>query len=193
MSTSANGLEKENDDTVSPLLQQANANSGITNANDLSDRQIELCNEHKKIVEETKSKMNFVVFLTIFLVIIWYMRYNIFVLYARTFYDNNTMISIIVYISEIYLACLSLFVGILSDRWRYDNLIVIVLLIDTICNVFQAIAWNFNILSIAFILGSPPFNTLAKAYVGTMLPNNDAKLVVGTLFFWTIIAGLLVQ
>ena len=159
----------------------------------ITDDQIPVCRQHGAILATTKKEMNHVLTLTIFYVISWYLRYTIVILYIRSYFTENlAMIALIIYLSELFHGVYSFILGYFSDRyWRYDYLIVLISCFDAICILFQAFAWNIVIFGIFFILSTPPFNTLTKAYVSKMLPNNESKkLTVGQFFLYTVVGSV---
>ena len=66
---------------------------------------------------------------------------------------------------------MSLVAGLLSDYWRFDNLICIVALLDVITFWIQATTISFTTLAIVYIIGSQPILTILFAYA-----KNDSTL-----------------
>ena len=148
------------------------------------DKRFELlCVSHSKMVNLMKDKFLKIAMVGVYFQCITFLKYNVLILYMRTFYSNTFIISIVIGFGTLSNGVFGLIFGYIGDSWkRFDHLIVICCIIDVICYSFQAFAPSFLIFSIFYILGTMPLVTIVNGYVTYMLPIYNAKNVIGITY-----------
>ena len=158
----------------------------------LTEKEYEISKKHKEIESTIGRNMSHVTVLAIFTALAYTLRCNIMVLYMRTFYDNTSLISIIVYISCLFAAFNSLGQSFVADHWKFDILIVFCAVLDIILFSFEAGAWSFTVISVCYILSGQPLASLVTGYLARMLPVTQSKRAISLyyqLFVLAYIAG----
>ena len=107
---------------------------------------------------------------------------NIVVLYARTFDDNTTLISWIVWFSSVSFSILSLILSSLADTVGFDALLFGAFIVAGIGVLMQAVASSFIIWGIGYILSRQPTLFIFIGYVAAMLPLIDSKQYTATFY-----------
>ena len=126
-------------------------------------------------LKETTKLCNHILYVVVSYAVTKAMRFNIFVLYARDFYDDTALISVFVYLNYVFCAIFSLIFGVAGNQWRFDVLIFIATLMDVITFWLEATTNNFWVLVIAYAVGGQPFLGIGLAWNIKMLPTYDNK------------------
>ena len=147
--------------------------------------------EHKQILSEVNGLFNRVLYIVFVCAVTYCMRGSIFILYARHFYDNTSTISIFIYLSYISSGIVSLSVGFIGNKWRFDILLIIGTILDVITFGMEATAVNFYMLVVAYAVGAQPFQTLMQSWILNMYPTYYAKIYRTKIIQYLIIGGLL--
>ena len=137
---------------------------------------------HASMLKETKTLMLHAVIVGGLAVITYGLRFNVVVLYAKSFLDNYSLISTITYISCLFGGAVCLVVGSIADKYRFDVLIILALLWNTIFWYGEAVSFNFAFFAITYILGGVDETSLCVGYVTRMLPVSESKHYVSTLY-----------
>ena len=176
-------MEPKNEETLmGDVSAQTNENLNSHEVFQITEKEHDLTKQHDKILTEIKTSMLRVTAVAIFVALGYTLRCNILVLYMRTFYDNTSLISIIMFMSCMFAGFDSLIQSFIADHWRFDTLIVISAFFDIITYSFEAGAWNFTVISAAYIISGQPIQGLSNAYVTRMLPVTYSKRQIGLYY-----------
>ena len=158
---------------------------------DNNDVLIALSRDHEKISKKSQEMLTKVVWVMFSFWITYSMRSNLVILYAETFYDNTSVISIFVYLSYISSAISSSIYGIVSDRWRVDYLLIIASIFDVLTFWLEATAPNFLVLGIAYSIGGQPFQAIAYAFNIKLIPTHYAQQIRGKMLQVSSVAAII--
>ena len=117
---------------------------------------------------------------------------TIFVLYAHTFYNNSTIIGVVVYLYYIVCGILSFVYGKIGDKWRFDYLFIILSIIDVIAFGLLAFSDNFILISIGFIFGGQPMDAVEESFATLLLPifdNQKFQIRFATIWIFGYLLG----
>lgn len=132
-------------------------------------------NQHEMILNDVESLFVKVFYVVVSFSTTYAMRTNIIVLYAREFYDDTALISVFIYMSYIVSAVMSLLIGMVGNKWRFDALIIMAAISDVITFWIEATASNFWVLVIAYGIGGQPFIAIGLSWNLKMFPTYHAK------------------
>ena len=148
----------------------------------ISQKDIEIVSKHDEIVKETQKEMKRIVNVGLYISFNSSMTNTVIVLYAATFYDDSTIIGIIVYVACLDGAINTLFSNVLGDFYGFDTILCICACLDAIFFFGEAAAFDFIFFSVCYVLGGFTGPELVGAYLAKMLPTVDSKQLNAT--FW---------
>ena len=171
------GNDAENDDT-NPLISNSVSDGQKKedpNGIDIDSTLLAASSKHEEILRETRQFFFKILYIVLSFALTYSMRTNIFILYARTFYNDTAVISVIVYLSYCMSAISSLLFGIIGDRWRFDYLLIIAAIFDVITFFVEATTTYFVVLAIAYAIGGQPFQAIGQSWKIKCLPTYYAQ------------------
>ena len=114
----------------------------------------QMIKKHKAILNESTKLSAKLYYVSFFVAFIYAMRVNVLILYALTFENSSfETIGIMRYGSYIVFALQSVAYGIIGDKWRFDNLLVVTCFLDTITFFMEAFTTSFAVLIVAVVIG----------------------------------------
>lgn len=141
----------------------------------ISSQDKTISEKHESIRQDVSKTFNKLLYVALSYAFTYSMRTNLIILYALTFYDNTTTISLVVNLSYLTSAFMSLFFGIFGDKRRFDYLLIASALFDVITFFMEASANSFIILAIAYSIGGQPFEAICHSWNVKMLPTYYAQ------------------
>ena len=115
------------------------------------------------------------------------MRFAAFILFTRTFYANNTLGNIFVYLAYVLFVVGLFACGVFGNKWKFFDLLFIALVIDTMSFIlFEEITVIFLQFCIADAVGDQPFRVINYAWDNKILAK---KYTLAQAFFLGIICG----
>ena len=138
----------------------------------ISDDIKSVCAEHQEVVNESVTYVRRVIFLAFSVSLTYTMRTTIFTSYCDTLNDSgsDTVVSIVLFSSYFTSALMSLVLGQIADKWRFDHLIIIATMLDVITFWIEATTNSMIILGIVYALGGQPIQSLVFGMLNRLLP-----------------------
>lgn len=91
-----------------------------------------LANRHEQILKESLMRSMTMTKVAFLLSFVHFLRSSIIVLYLKKFDDNDAKIGVVILSSYIVDGIVSLLFGIIGDKWRFDNLLIIAGFLDVV-------------------------------------------------------------
>lgn len=168
--------QKRGDETQQLIVDDTNNNSIIL---------------HTEILDETRSIMSYSVLINLLQVYAFSSTMNIWVLYAKQFYSNTTVISIVLSIGYIAIALESIIYLSISDKYGYDTMIAILYSIIPFGILIESCSISFPMLCVGYFIGHSPAYLILFAYVAWILPLYYSKQYTVYLYQVNIISKLI--
>eukprot|EP01084_Bolivina_argentea_P261815 442599_1 len=198
----------ELDKQIMGILRQPDSNEEnktllqSSNSIDSSNFDDSLIIEHLTILKESISISKRLILLTMVIGYCYNGNAAIFVLYAKTIYDNTAVISILIYAATIFEAILTCMLSILCDKYGFDNFLLLILLFHIIGTLIIALANyndNFITLSLGYLIAEQPISRLITGYIQRVLPMYYSKYYMAamiqlkqmSILIGTILAGII--